>query len=107
MIRPGGLLHFVVPHWGGIVGRQRQQKWKWFTHPEHIHYYSIDTLPAAVERCGFTVESVGTPYREGEAVECFDAFGVPQESRTAAAENAIARILSMGLEVLKLIAKRC
>lgn len=107
MMPSGGLLHFVVPHWGGLVARQQRQAWKWFTYPEHLHYYSIETLPGAVEQCGFDIETVRTPYRQSEAAECFDAFAVAPKHRTPEAEAAIGAVLAAGqAEALEINAVR-
>ena len=69
VLRPDGLLLIEVPNFGGLrytSGRLRtalrlsKPVWRKLNLPEHLYYFTIDTLRQLLERTGFRVRSWGT-----------------------------------------------
>ena len=96
LMRPGGFLEIVLPHWGGLVAQHLRERWKWCGYPAHIHYFRAATFPTILTDLGFKVESIHTTGIPAEADELFDAFDVGTEGRTDAATTAICSMLQNG-----------
>ena len=53
-LRPGGNITVVVPDWNTPFRWLLGKKWPAFKHPEHVCYYTNNTLGQALDRAGFT-----------------------------------------------------
>jgi SAM-dependent methyltransferase len=55
-----GLLHPQVPNWGSLTRKLTGAAWTSLVFPQHVYFYTPQTLRALLERGGFTVESLTT-----------------------------------------------
>jgi SAM-dependent methyltransferase/Flp pilus assembly protein TadD len=55
LLRPGGLLWLAVPNFGGFLASTLGARWGWVTYPNHLVYFTPQTLGLALERAGFRV----------------------------------------------------
>ena len=61
LLRPGGLLGITTMNVDSPVARLLGPRWPWLMQM-HLYYFSVRTLRALMERCGFRVVAV-TPHR--------------------------------------------
>lgn len=55
VLRPGGLLVIVTPDAGALVSRALGAHWLEMKRaPEHLHFFSVDSLAQLLSLCGFT-----------------------------------------------------
>ena len=58
-LMPGGRVIIKVPNFGSLNRRVRQQKWCGFRYPDHVNYFTPETLTATIERAGLAVRPRG------------------------------------------------
>jgi 2-polyprenyl-3-methyl-5-hydroxy-6-metoxy-1,4-benzoquinol methylase len=61
LLRPGGLVGITTMNIDSLVARLLGPRWPWLMQM-HLYYFSVRTLRALMERCGFRVVAV-TPHR--------------------------------------------
>ena len=61
LLRPGGLVGITTMNVDSPVARLLGRRWPWLMQM-HLYYFSVRTLSAMLERCGFQVATV-TPHR--------------------------------------------
>lgn len=91
-----GILHFAVPHWGGIAAQRLQERWKWFTYPEHLHYFSAPSLSKMLQSIGFKVEQCEGTFFDQEVDELLDTLEIKPADRTQEAKAVLATLLRKG-----------
>ena len=57
-VKPGGAVFVRVPNFGSINRRVVGPKWCGFRYPDHVSYFTLDTLRTAAKRAGFTTELI-------------------------------------------------
>jgi len=60
IVEPGGLLHLQVPNGASLTRQLTGQTWAGFVFPEHVYFYTPDTLGSLLERSGFSVLNATT-----------------------------------------------
>ena len=55
----GGRIIIKVPNFGSWNRRFRQEKWCGFRYPDHVNYFTPETLHAAIKAAGLTTRSSG------------------------------------------------
>jgi SAM-dependent methyltransferase len=63
VLAPGGLLLVTTGDWGSWLARATGRHWRLMTPPQHLFYFSRVTLPALLERLGFTVVRCDRPWK--------------------------------------------
>src|SRR5262249_6780031 len=63
MLTPGGLLLITTGDWGSWLARALGPRPRLMTPPQHLFYFSRATLPALLERLGFTVVRCDRPWK--------------------------------------------
>lgn len=96
MMQPGGVLHFIVPYWGGVVAQQKRQHWKWLSYPEHLHYFSRDPLVRFLEKVGFKLVDVSTTAGDHEVDEALESLQIASERRDEKSRRAAKELLQFG-----------
>ncbi len=59
-LAPGGYAMGSVPHWGSIARRLWGVRWSMISAPQHIAYFTRETVRASFAAQGFHVEFIGT-----------------------------------------------
>lgn len=62
LIAPGGLLFVELPNWNSLGRRVRQEHWSQLKPPEHINFFTPQSLSRAVEMASFTGIKCSTHY---------------------------------------------
>jgi len=62
-LRPGAPLVVSTGDIGSRFARLMGKRWRLMTPPQHLWFFSAQTLGALLERCGFRVETVAYPWR--------------------------------------------
>ena len=57
-LRPGGRIYIRVPNFSALNRRISGADWPGFRHPDHVTYFTPDTLEATVQRAGFDFKLV-------------------------------------------------
>jgi 2-polyprenyl-3-methyl-5-hydroxy-6-metoxy-1,4-benzoquinol methylase len=60
LVEPRGLLHLQVPNWGSLTHALTGLQWSSMTFPQHVYFYTPETLRALLSHCGFDVVSETT-----------------------------------------------
>jgi len=55
IMKPSGILYLGVPNWDSVVSRIEGYNWKMKSWPNHLFYFTADTLGRMLEKAGFTV----------------------------------------------------
>lgn len=55
----GGRIIIKVPNFGSVNRRLRQQKWCGFRYPDHVNYFTPETLTATIQKAGLTLRPSG------------------------------------------------
>jgi len=97
MLRPGGVMHFVVPNWGGLVARRMQTRWKWFTYPEHLHYFSEQSIRNFMGSIGVNPTKIESTAGDHEAREVLEAFETSHRCASEDVTRLLQEILRNGL----------
>ncbi len=58
-LKTGGLATIKVPNFGSLNRRIRQEKWCGFRYPDHVNYFTPQSLKSMIEACGFRIEKMG------------------------------------------------
>lgn len=61
LLRPGGALFIKVPNYDSLLRRWRGAHWSGYRWPEHVQYFTPDTLGRLVRAAGFEVGEVFAP----------------------------------------------
>jgi len=56
LLRKGGMVYVTTPNFNSLSRRLLGPKWNNLAYPEHISYYTFNTLKKAFERCGFSYQ---------------------------------------------------
>lgn len=59
-LEPGGLLHLQVPNGAALARQVTGQTWAGFVFPQHVYFYTPETLGSLLERSGFSVLTATT-----------------------------------------------
>jgi SAM-dependent methyltransferase len=62
VLQPGGAIYVRVPNYGGVNRRVRGAEWCGFRHPDHVNYFTLDSLKALAERFGLKLRLLN-PWR--------------------------------------------
>jgi 2-polyprenyl-3-methyl-5-hydroxy-6-metoxy-1,4-benzoquinol methylase len=60
LLKPKGLLYIATPNINSHLANIYKEKYEYFIPPEHIAYYSIDTLSKLLKNNGFTIKFINT-----------------------------------------------
>ena len=60
VLRPRGLLYVTTPNFNSISRRILKSRWNIIEYPEHLSYYTPETMTALLRRCGFERVEVRT-----------------------------------------------
>lgn len=60
ILKPGGVVVVSTPNVNGLSAKIMKDKWLFFTPPEHLYYFSPNSLKIFLEANGFTVRKVRT-----------------------------------------------
>ena len=63
LLKPRGLLVFEVPNADSLVMRIFKENYNWLMVPEHIYYYSPESVSKLLEEYGFKVRKITFPHR--------------------------------------------
>lgn len=55
VLRPGGVAFVKVPNYGGLNRRVMGARWCGFRYPDHVNYFSLETLAAMTRQAGFSM----------------------------------------------------
>jgi len=66
LLKPGGFLMIGIPDFGHYKVRRFKEKWSNFTPPEHLFYFTADTLRKACKISGleFHKRLLRSPFRD-------------------------------------------
>lgn len=59
-LRPRGLLYVTTPNFNSLSRRLLKSRWNIIEYPEHLSYYTPETITALLHRCGFERVKVRT-----------------------------------------------
>lgn len=59
-VRPGGWLYLTTPNFGSLSRRLLRNRWRAISYPEHLNYFTPQSLRAMVERSGLRCHEVRT-----------------------------------------------
>ena len=62
LLEPGGMLFVELPNWGSLGRRIRGKHWGQLKPPEHINYFTPETLSRAALETGFRVSRISSEY---------------------------------------------
>ena len=62
LLAPGGLLFIELPNWASIGRQVRGAKWSQLKPPEHINFFTPDSLSTAASNAGFKVVNATSAY---------------------------------------------
>jgi len=62
-LRPGGHIVITTGDWDSALARITKANWRLMTPPQHLFFFSKKTLAALLERNGFEVLSVSSPWK--------------------------------------------
>lgn len=62
VLRPDGSIYVRVPNYGGVNRRVRGAEWCGFRHPDHVNYFTLDSLTELAARFGLKLRLLN-PYR--------------------------------------------
>jgi 2-polyprenyl-3-methyl-5-hydroxy-6-metoxy-1,4-benzoquinol methylase len=60
LVEPGGLLHLQVPNGASLTRHLTGRTWAGFVFPQHVYFYTPETLGSLLERSGFSVLTATT-----------------------------------------------
>jgi SAM-dependent methyltransferase len=63
VLKPGGVAILKVPNFASWNARFRGAKWCGLRFPDHVNYFTPETLSRAVEQAGLTIRAFGPSYR--------------------------------------------
>jgi hypothetical protein len=63
VLAPAGLLWITTGDWGSWLARVMGRHWRLMTPPKHLFYFSHTTLPALLDRLGFTLVRCDRPWK--------------------------------------------
>lgn len=107
VLRPGGLLVITTGDWASLVSRVTRSAWRLMTPPQHLFFFSKQTLAQMLGRLGFEVVESSHPWKVVPlsllAFQMQRMFGLPNP--------AAPRLGSLGIPVnlfdaLRLVARR-
>jgi len=58
MLKPGGVLALSTPNTGQLHVRRHPGDWREFKPPEHLSFFTAETLTALLRACGFEVSAI-------------------------------------------------
>jgi len=58
LLRPGGLVLFTLPNYGGYQARHFGEDWYGLSLPHHLAHYTRASLARLLETCGFSVTAI-------------------------------------------------
>jgi SAM-dependent methyltransferase len=63
VLAPGGVVIIKVPNFASLNARLRGANWCGLRFPDHVNYFTPDTLTRAVKQVGLTIRAFGPTYR--------------------------------------------
>ena len=63
MLAPDGLLMISTGDWDSLLARAMGKRWRLMTPPQHLFFFSPETLGALLERHGFQVVDCMKPWK--------------------------------------------
>lgn len=63
VLRPGGVLAITTGDIGSLYARLTGRKWRLMTPPQHLFYFTRDTLTTMLDRAGFEVLEFSHPWK--------------------------------------------
>jgi len=64
-----GLLWLAVPNWGSLARKVDGKRWKWRNWPNHLFYYTPDTLSRLVKSSGFEIIKLWTDEYQADPID--------------------------------------
>ena len=62
-LRAGAPLVITTGDFGSLVARTMGKRWRLMTPPQHLWFFSTETLTALLAKCGFRVEKIDHPWK--------------------------------------------
>lgn len=62
-MRPGASLMLTTGDWGSLLARAMGKRWRLMTPPQHLWFFSPQTIRALLDRHGFVVRDVAHPWK--------------------------------------------
>lgn len=62
VLQPGGSIYVRVPNYGGVNRRVRGAEWCGFRHPDHVNYFTLESLTKLAHRFGLKLRLLN-PWR--------------------------------------------
>jgi hypothetical protein len=62
-LRPGAALVVTTGDFGSVLARAMGRRWRLMTPPQHLWFFTRETLTMLLERHGFRVDSVSHPWK--------------------------------------------
>ena len=97
VLRPGGLLVIAVPNIDSLVARLNGRSWTMINPPEHLFYFSPQTLRRLVSANGFGLVDVHTVNGESSHTCLVLSMGMVGTASTSALASARAAVRRFGL----------
>jgi 2-polyprenyl-3-methyl-5-hydroxy-6-metoxy-1,4-benzoquinol methylase len=69
VLKPSGIIYIGVPNWDSLVSRVDGFHWKMKSWPNHLYYFTPETLERMLTKVGFTVKETFTHMGESEYLD--------------------------------------
>jgi len=63
-LRPGGLLMLTTGDFGSLAARTMGRKWRLMTPPQHLWFFTVESIKALLARKGYRVVRVTHPTKQ-------------------------------------------
>jgi 2-polyprenyl-3-methyl-5-hydroxy-6-metoxy-1,4-benzoquinol methylase len=109
LLKPSGILYLGVPNWDSMVSKVEGYKWKMKSWPNHLYYFTAETLGRMLVKTGFDVKETFTFMGESDYL---DDARIIQERLLLTEEKDIRKVveclwnLGRGQELVMIAQKR-
>jgi len=63
LLKPGGLAAITTGDIGSLYARISRSRWRLMTPPQHLFFFSVDTLTKLLRKAGFEIREVARPWK--------------------------------------------